>query len=183
MLGVIYAPDYVLHGAPALRALALGNVAFSIFAIAGTILNGAGRTLPAVVTAAVTLVLATAGNAIAIPIAAERGEVLRVAALVTTGAMAIGAIISGVVLRRELGAFMPLASIARIAIATGVALALGRALPGVLPAGKLMTLVGAAVVAATFLIVLIVTRELGKRDLAAISALRAARRKRPPTEP
>jgi hypothetical protein len=78
---------------------------------------------------------------------------------------------------------MPLASIARIAIATGVALALGRALPGVLPAGKLMTLVAAAAVAATFLIVLIVTRELGKRDLAAISAVRAARRKRPPTEP
>jgi stage V sporulation protein B len=136
-----------------------------------------------VITAAITLALATAGNAIAIPIAAEHGEVLRVAALVTTGAMVIGALISGWVLRRQLGAFLPLASALRIAIATGVALALGRALHGAMPTGKLMTLVAAAAVAATFAIVLIVTRELGKRDLAAISAVRAARRKRPPTEP
>ena len=183
VLGLIYAPDYVLHGAPALRSLALGYVAFSIFAIAGAILNGAGRTLPAVVTAAVPLALATAGNAIAIPIAAEHGEVLRVAALVTSGAMVIGALVSGWVVRRQLGAFLPLASAVRIAIATGGALALGRAVHGAMPAGKLMTLVAAAAVAATFLIVLIVTRELGKRDLAAISAVRAARRKRPPTEP
>src|SRR6185436_2113762 len=105
ILGLVYAPDFVQLGGPALTALALGNVAFSIFAIAGTILNGAGRTLPAVVTAAITLGLATAGNAIAIPIAAEHGEVLRVAALVTTGAMMIGALISGWALRRQLGAF------------------------------------------------------------------------------
>jgi hypothetical protein len=87
------------------------------------------------------------------------------------------------VLRGALGAVSPLARGVAIAIATGAALALGRVLPGALPAGKLMTLVAAAAVAATFLIVLIVTRELGKRDLAAISAVRAARRQRPPTEP
>jgi stage V sporulation protein B len=180
VLGLVYAPDYALLGGPALGALALGNVAFSIFAIAGTILNGAGKTLPAVVTAAVTLGLATAGNYIAIPIAAEHGLVLQVAALVTTGAMVVGAIVSGWVLRRELGAFLPIASVVRIAIATGCALALGRALRGVLPAGKLVTLAGAAVVAAAFLIVLIVTRELGRRDLEAIKVIR---RKRAPVEP
>jgi stage V sporulation protein B len=180
VLGLVYAPDYAQLGGPALRALALGNVAFSIFAIAGTILNGAGKTLPAVVTAAVTLGLATAGNYVAIPIAAEHGDVLRVAALVTTGAMVVGAIASGWVLRREFGAFLPVASIVRIAIATACALALGRLLPGVLPGGKLMTLVAAAAVAATFLTVLIVTRELGKRDL---EAIKAVRRKRAPAEP
>jgi stage V sporulation protein B len=179
-LALVYAPDYAQLGGPALRALALGNVAFSIFAIAGTILNGAGKTLPAVVTAAVTLALATVGNYIAIPIAAQHGDVLRVAALVTTGAMVVGAIVSGAVLRRELGAFLPVASVVRIAIATACAFALGRALSGVLPPGKLMTLVAAAAVAAGFLIVLIVTRELGKRDL---DAIKAVRRKRAPAEP
>jgi stage V sporulation protein B len=179
-LALVYAPDYAQLGGPALRALALGNVAFSIFAIAGTILNGAGKTLPAVVTAAVTLALATIGNYIAIPIAAQHGDVLRVAALVTTGAMVVGALISGWVLRRELGAFLPLASAARIAIATACAFATGSLLSGALPAGKLMTLVAAAAVAAVFLAVLIVTRELGKRDL---EAIRAVRRKRAPAEP
>ena len=180
VLGLVYAPDYAQLGGPALRVLALGNVAFSIFAIAGTILNGAGKTLPAVVTAAITLGLATAANYIAIPIAAEHGRVLEVAALVTSGAMLAGAIISGWVLRRQLGAFLPIASVVRIVIATGSALAVGRVLPGVLPArGKLMTLIGAAVVAATFLIVLVITRELGKRDL---EAIKAVRRKRAPAE-
>jgi stage V sporulation protein B len=171
VLGLVYPPDYALGG-PALTALALGNVAFSIFAVAGTILNGAGKTLPAVVTAAVTLGLATVGNAIAIPIAAEHGSVLLVAAVVTSCAMLIGAIVSGWVLHRRLGAFVPLASVARIAVATGCALAVGRALP---LHGKLMTLVEAVVVGATFLVVLVVTRELGKRDLEAIKAVRRKR--------
>jgi hypothetical protein len=42
-----------------------------------------------------------------------------------------------------------------------------------------MTLIQAAAVAATFLIVLMITRELGKRDL---EAIKAVRRKRAPAE-
>jgi len=182
VLGLIYAPDYALHGAPALRALALGNVAFSIFAIAGTILNGAGRTRPAQITAALTLAVAVVGNYIAIPIAAERGSVLLVAALVTSGAMLFGALASGWALRRELGAFLPVASVVRVAIATAAAIAVGRerlaerAIGAVLPIhGKPMTLIQAAVVGAVFLTVLVITRELGRRDLEAIKTVRRSR--------
>jgi stage V sporulation protein B len=176
ILGLVYAADYAHLGGPALAALALGNVAFSIFAIAGTILNGAGKTMPAVATAAFTLALATVANYIAIPIAAEHGAVLHVAALVTTGAMVVGAIASGWVLHRQLGAFLPIASVVRIAVATGVAIAVGRALPG---GAKLLTLVDAVVVGASFLAVLVITRELGRRDL---EAIKAVRRKRAPPE-
>jgi len=179
MLGLIYAPDYAQLGGPALTALALGNVAFSIFAIAGTILNGAGRTLPAVITAALTLGVAAVGNYIAIPIAAEQGDVLRVAALVTSGAMLFGAIASGWVLRRQFGAFLPVASVVRIALATAAAIAVGRVLPGAVFHGKLMTLARAVVVGAAFLVVLVITRELGKRDL---EAIKIVRRKRAPAE-
>jgi stage V sporulation protein B len=174
VLGLVYAADYAQLGGPALGALALGNVAFSIFAIAGTILNGAGKTAPAIITAAVTLGLAAVGNIIAIPIAANHGNVLHVAAVVTSSAMVVGAILSGWVLRRRFGAFLPIASAVRIAIATGAALAVGRVLP---LHGKLMTLVEAAAVVATFLLVLVATRELGKRDLAAIRAIRAVPRR------
>jgi stage V sporulation protein B len=181
VLGLVYARDYAELGGPALTALALGNVAFSIFAIAGTILNGAGRTWPAVVTAAVTLGLAGVGNYIAIPIAAEHGNVLLVAAVVTSGAMLVGAIVSGWVLRRELGAFLPVASVLRIALATLAALAAGwllrRELP---PHGKLLTLAQAIAVGTTFLIVLVITRELGRGDL---EAIKAVRRKRAPAVP
>jgi stage V sporulation protein B len=172
MLGLIYAEDYVQVGAAALVPLALGNVAFSVLAINGTILNGAGFSKPAIAVAAVTLALSIAGNWIAIPIGAEHGQVLTAAATASGIAMVFGAVASGLVLRRKLGAFVPLLSVVRIAIATGVAMAVGRVLP---LHGKLMTLVEAAIVGVTFLVVLVVTRELGKRDLQAIKAIRKKR--------
>jgi len=174
VLGLVYAEDYVQHGATALIPLALGNVAFSVFAINGTILNGAGLTRQAIGIAAVTLGLAVVGNWIAIPLAIEHGRVLEVAASVTAGAMVVGAITSGWLLHRRLGAFVPLASVLRIAIATGAAIAVGRLLP---LHGKLMTLVEAVVVGATFLVALIATGELGRRDL---QAIKASRKKRAP---
>jgi stage V sporulation protein B len=183
VLGLVYAADYAQLGGPALAALALGNVAFSIFAIAGTILNGAGMTLPAVATAALTLVVAAVGNAIAIPIAAERGSVLETAAIVTTSAMLIGAIASGWVLRRRLGAFVPVLSVVRVIVATAAAIAVGRVLP-LGGRGKLFTLIEAAIVGAVFLVVLVITRELGRGDLEAIKAVRRSRaRAREPIEP
>jgi O-antigen/teichoic acid export membrane protein len=155
--------------------LAFGNVAFSVFAIAGTILNGAGRSRDAIAIAALALVLAAAGNFIAIPLVVDSGRQLETAATVTGTAMLIGALAGGVMLHRRLGAFLPIVSVVRIAIATGVALAVGRFLP---LHGKLMTLVEAAIVGVTFLVVLVATRELGKRDL--LDAIKAMRGKRAP---
>lgn len=172
VLGLVYAPDYAQLGGPALAVLALGNVAFSVFAIAGTILNGAGLTRPAIITAGLTLALAAVGNYLVIPMAVDSGRVLEAAAGVTSGAMVIGAIVSGVVLRGRLGAFLPITSIVRIAIATGVALVVGRFLP---LHGKLLTLVGAVIVGVTFIATLVITRELGARDLEAIKAVRRKR--------
>jgi O-antigen/teichoic acid export membrane protein len=172
MLGLIYPADIAHLGGPALLYLAFGNVAFSVFAIAGTILNGSGYTRDAIIAAAVTLVIASVGNFIAIPIAAEAGRTLEVAAAVTSGSMIIGAVITGVMLYRRLGGFIPALSFARIGIATAVAFAAGRFLP---LEGKLMTLVEAGVVGVVFLVVLVASRELGKRDLDAIKAVRKKR--------
>ena len=172
MLGLVYAQDYVELGATALVPLALGNVAFSMFAINGTILNSAGLTRPAVVVAAIAVTVSIVGNWIAIPIAIEHDCTLEVAASVSAGAMGVAAVASGWIMYRKLGAFVPLASFVRIAIATGASLAVGRVVPF---HGKLMTLVEAVIVGLTFLVVLIATRELGPRDLQAIKAVRNKR--------
>ena len=174
VLGIVYAPDYATIGGPALALLALGNIAFSVFAIAGTILNGAGFTLYATITAGITLAIAAVGNFIAIPMAIESGHAIEVAAGVTSVAMLIGAVSTGLVLRKKLGAFLPLLSLVRIVIAGAVALVVGHYLP---LHGRLMALVEAAVVGVVFLVVLVVTRELGTRDL---EAIKAVRRKRAP---
>ncbi|NVB80021.1 MAG: oligosaccharide flippase family protein [Kofleriaceae bacterium] len=172
VLGLVYAPDYAQKGGMALTLLALGNVAFSVFAIAGTILNGAGMSRMAIIIAGLTLALAAVGNFIAIPMAVDDGRVLETAAAVTGSAMLIGAIAGGLILHKQLGAFLPAISLGRIAIATATALAVGRVLP---LHGKLMTLAEAVVVGVTFLVVLVATRELGKRDLEAIKAVRKKR--------
>ena len=172
LLDLPYAEDYAVLGAPALTALALGNVAFSIFAITGTILNGAGYTRDAIIGAAITLGLAAAGNAIAIPMCDPGREVLLVAATTTGVAMGIGAAITGWLLWRRLGAFLPVVTLARVAIAVGVAMAVGRVIPFT---SKLLTLVEAAAVGLAFLATLIVTRELGRSDLKAIAQVRAKR--------
>ncbi len=172
ILALIYAADYVELGAPALVPLALGTVAYCVLAINGTILNSAGLTKQTIGVAAVTLAVAFVGNWIAIPIAAEHGYVLEVAATVSGAAMVVGAVASGAILFKKFGAFLPLLSIVRIGIATGAAFAVGRALP---LHGKLMTLAEAVVVGVTYLVVLVATRELGKSDLQAIRAVRAKR--------
>jgi len=172
LLDVVFATDYAELGGPALAALALGNVAFSMFAIAGTILNGAGFTMPAITTAAITLALAVVGNLIAIPMVGPGKQLLLVTASVTSGAMLIGAILSGLVLRKKLGAFLPVRSIVRVLIAVAVAIGVGRVIPFRTP---LMSLVEAGIVGATFLAVLIGTGELGKKDLAAIRRVRTKR--------
>ncbi|HEY5947185.1 MAG TPA: hypothetical protein VIV40_16895 [Kofleriaceae bacterium] len=172
VLGLVYAPDYAQQGGAALALLAIGNVAFSMFAIAGTILNGAGLSRIAISIAAFTLGLAAAGNFIVIRLVVGSGRVLEAAAAVTGASMIVGAFVGGYIMRNRLGAFLPIVSLVRIVIATVAALVVGRFLP---LHGKLMTLVEAVIVGVTFLVVLVVTGELGKRDLDAIRAVRSKR--------
>ena len=172
VLQLLYTPAFADRGANALVFLAIGNVAFSMLAIAGTILNGAGKSRPAVVSAAITLAIAVVGNFIAISTYAGSPHVLDIAAAVTGGSMLIGAVIAAFQLQKHFGATMPMLSLVRILIATAVAFAVGRFLP---LHGKLMTLVEAMIVAGVFLVVLVATRELGARDLQAIKAVRSKR--------
>lgn len=168
LLDIPYPSDYAEVGAPALAALALGNVAFALFAIIGTILNGAGLTRPAITVAGVTLALAVVANALAIPRFDPGPDVLLACAVATGGSMVFGAVIGGVVLRKTLGAFLPIATLVRVAVAVVAALGVGRVLEMTSP---LMTLVEAAAVGGSFLVVLVATRELTGRDLRAVTGV------------
>jgi stage V sporulation protein B len=172
ILDLPYASEYAFAGAPALVALALGTVAFSLFAIAGTILNGAGQSQAAIACAAITLAVAAIGNFIVIPRFDPGRPVLLAAATVTGLSMLLGALTTGWVLVRRFGAFLPLVSALRVGIASAVAIAVGRFLPA---GGPLMTLLEAIATGVVYLAALLATRELGKKDLAAIAAVRRSR--------
>jgi O-antigen/teichoic acid export membrane protein len=177
VMRLMYRPDYADAGAPALPLLAFGYVGYTVFSIGGTILNGGGRSRAAIWSAAITLALAVLGNYEAISTALDHAHgdrVLEIAAAVTGGAMLFGAVLTCWQLHRAFGASVPAASLVRIAIACGGAYAVGRYVP-LHDKGKVMTLVELAVVAIAFLVLLVATGELGRRDL---EAIKAARRKR-----
>lgn len=173
ILDLPFQTDYADAGWPALIALSLGNVAFSLFAIVGTILNGAGMTREAILVAVLTLVAATVAYLIAIPQFIPGRALLTACGSATAGAMLLGALVGGAVLKKKLGAFLPLATAVRVVVAAAAAMAVGRVLPFRSPLG---TLVEAAAVGVTFLAVLVVLREFGRDDLAALS--RVVKRKK-----
>ncbi|MCG8421872.1 MAG: polysaccharide biosynthesis C-terminal domain-containing protein [Proteobacteria bacterium] len=160
---------YADNAARALVALALGNVAFSLFAIIGAILNGAGKTREAILTAGITVLCAALGNYLVIPRFEPGPDALLACGAVTAIAMLVGMLVGGALMRRALGAFVPVAAVLRTCLAGAAAIALGRAIPFTSP---ILTVVEAALVAVAFLAVLVVTRELTMRDLKAIAALR-----------
>src|SRR5690606_6431927 len=176
MLAFIYPPRYVEAGGPALVALALGTVAFAVFAISGTILNGAGLTAQALVTGAATVACTVAANWIVIP-RAEPGRGLLAACASATGAsMLVGAALGGVLLRRHLGAFVPARSLVRVAVAAVAGIAVGHAIPF---SSRIGTLVEAVVVALAFFTTLVATRELGGDDLRRLVSVVRRRKETP----
>jgi O-antigen/teichoic acid export membrane protein len=152
-------------GAGALRALALGFVAFDVLAVAGAILNGAGRTGAAIISVGVTLVVALVGNVFLLPGAADP---LGMAARVTAASMVIGLLASGILLKRTFGVGLPPATLARVALALGAGMAAGAILP---VGGRILTLLECGVVEVLFVGILLLTRELTRGELAGFRAI------------
>ena len=172
-LRLLYKPEYAV-GAAALAVLAAGYVCFSMFSIACTVLNSAGRVMPSLVLGAMTLGLAVAANWLVVPrVLAVGGDALLAAAMATSGAMAVGMLASGVWLYRQFGAFLSLLSVARVAVCVAVAFGVGRLWPnsGFL-GGKVGTLLSMCAMGAAFLSTALVSRELDVSEL-----LRARRAK------
>ena len=164
LLAIPYPPAYAEAGAAALVALALGNVAFSLLVISGTILNGAGKTRAAILMAGVTLAAAAIGNAVVIPLYAPGPTLLFACASATAAAMGLGAAVGAVFLARALGATLPLATVARLTAAVAAVAALGR----LWKTTGLMVIAESAALGLVFLAVLALTRELKIDDLRAL---------------
>jgi O-antigen/teichoic acid export membrane protein len=167
VMRLFYKPEYAV-GSHALWALVLGYVAFSLFNIAGTIINGSGRTLPTTVIGVVTLAATIAAEWIGIRMALETGhDPLFVAAVATAATMTLGVLLSAGYLWRTFGAApLPLMTLVRVAIAYGVAVAVGAAWTraGIMP-GKVGTLASSAAIGLVYLIVCVATGELRPAEL------------------
>jgi O-antigen/teichoic acid export membrane protein len=162
LFGTIYKPEY-RAGADALPILATGQCCLALLSVACSILNAAGRTGASLTLMGVTAAILSAGIAILVPRAAPGAPMLVAAATATAVATATGLVAAIAVLRARLGGMPPLATVGRVALALGCAVVAARLVPG---HGKLVGFAVMALVAVTYVAVLVVTREFGPEDRA-----------------
>ncbi len=174
VLHLVFPEEIWTQGGDALRILSLGMGAFSLLGITCAALSGLGRPLAAALLTALGVCLIGAGCIVLIPRADLGPAMLVQAATATSAALAITAAAGGFVLHRVAGGFVPAATVVRVLGALAVAIAVGSRLPWL---GKVFVPIEAVAVAALYLTVLVITRELGKADLARV--LTVIRRKAP----
>lgn len=161
------------QGGPVLRILALGMGAFTILGIANTALTALGKVIHAMLLTLLGVLLIAGGCSVLVP-AAELGPPMLVAAATATSvALTVTAIVAGAVLSRVAGGFVSPVSLARVLLALGVAIAAGSRLPWIRFPGVVLEVTA---VGALYVVVLIVTGELGKADLAQL--VKVARRRK-----
>jgi stage V sporulation protein B len=172
MLSFAYGPADAARGADVLRTLTLAQGAFTMLGIATTVMTSLGReraaalvTLGAVVAVAVACFVLVPG--------AEFGHAQLVRSAAATGlAMALALFVAAVRVRAQAGAFVPAATAVRVGGAIAAFTALGFVMPRF---GRIVTPGVAMVIALAYGIVLVVTGEVGRSDLAMVRALRRAR--------
>jgi stage V sporulation protein B len=167
LLGVIYPAAYVA-GAPAMPILVAAECCLALLGVACSILNAAGRTRASVLLVALTVVCGTAAAALLVPRAAPGAPMLVAAASATAFGMVVGFVASAVYLQTSLGGTPPPATLGRVALAIAAGLAVGRFVPG---HGRIVGLAAIALAVVAYVVVLLVTGELGPEDRAKLGRM------------
>ncbi len=165
LLAFAYGPAYAA-GAPALRVLAFGLVAFTLFVISATAMGGSGR--PAVSAGVAALGMGVAVVACRLLLKAfGRGEhALAMAGAGTSIGMVVAMGAAGIAVYRRFGTFVPVATALRggLAAVAGYAASFGVFPHDVLWGRLLSPVLGFA----AFVVVLTLTREIGAEELALV---------------
>ncbi len=172
VLSLAFKPEYAV-GETALRALALGQGAFSLSVIGTTIVLAAGRTRAATAIMLVTLAGVVVGDVVGVQTSHGGVSSLNGLAVGTAAGWVFGVVAVGLYVRSEFGAFLRAATVGRVVLATAVAALAAGALP---LHGKVGTLVAAAVTGVVYVALLALTGELGRAEIDRVK--RIARRGR-----
>lgn len=154
-------PTEYLAGASALSILVFGVSAFALFAVAATAISGAGKPSLAAMIAGVSLLTVIVANRILILRAGLGDQTLEAAAFGTATGMAVALVLSGLVLYRLFGVFIPARTWLRGAVAAGAGYATAAAVPHDSP---LLAIAALALGFVSSAAVLVITRELTHDD-------------------
>jgi stage V sporulation protein B len=162
LLRLVFGDLAARHAADSLEVLSLGFGAFAVFGLLTAVLNGLGKersSLVITLTAFGLVVLAGFGWVRGTPLS----EALLVrTALATSAGIVLATALGGYLVYRAVGSLVDVVVVVRVAGAAAAAIAVGR----VLPTGpRLLVLPEALLVALVYASLLLVTRELGQKDL------------------
>jgi stage V sporulation protein B len=175
LLRLFFGPQAAELGTRAMQLLTLGFGAFAILGVLTTVLNSIEqeRRSAALTTLAFTLVVVLGFLRVR---GTPFGEELlwRMATATSTG-LVLATILAAYFVKRSAGAVVAPSSVGRVLVACAAAIALGRVLP---QPGKIMTLAYALLLAATYVVLLIALRELGRADVDMVNAVISRRERR-----
>jgi stage V sporulation protein B len=168
-----YGKEVATRGEDTLRVLALGQMAFAVLSLGATVLVSLGREVRAMLLTLTAVLLVFGACFLLVPGRTFGGAQLHVTATAASIALAAGMAVSFALVVREAGAFVPAATMIRVALAVLCAWGLGHVMPH---AGRLLLVPLAAGVVVMYVAILTATRELGKSDAAWLMGLAKKRR-------
>ncbi len=158
----------------AMQVLTLGFGVFALFGILTTVLTSLGRETASMVLTALAVLLVITTSFLLVPGTPFGRDILLRTAMSTTAGLLAATLATAVLVRRTAGAVVAPLSIARAALGLAAAIGVSRLLP---PPGKIGTLIDAALLAAIYLVVLLVTGEVGRADLESVRTVLSRRRR------
>jgi stage V sporulation protein B len=171
VLRFAYSAEVAERGAHTLRILALGQGAYTMLAIATTILASLGRERKAALITFGTLVAVVVGCVVLTSRATFGESQLEATSIGTSAGLAIALLVAAFQVRKETGGFVPVLTVARVVGALAIAGAVGSFAPST---GRLLTPFVAIGVAILYVVVLLASRELTGKDAHALRALRSS---------
>ena len=174
LLGFVYGKDVSHRGFATLGVLALGQAAFAMFGLVTTVLVSLGKERKAMGLTATALALTFVVNWLLVGRADFGGGQIFGSALATSISVVISLGLGVVLVRGEAGAFVPAKTAVRVGLVLGGLSLLGRFVP-MLP--KLVTPFACVGVVASYVLLLVVTGELGRADLDTVRGVLSRKKK------
>lgn len=165
LLRLTFKADIHEHGATTLRTLALGQGAFALYGICTAVLSSLHRERWTMILNACATALLVAVTFLIVPGAPTGAPIAERTALATSLTLVVALLLGAILVRRVAGALASPLTALRVFFAATVVAFVGTQLP---PHAKPLTLVAAAGMGVLYLVLLLITGELGSGDFALI---------------
>jgi stage V sporulation protein B len=175
LLLLVFGREAAELGGTSLSLLAVGFGGFAIFGVLTTVLNSLKHERESAIVTGVAVTLVVGLCYLRVRGAPFGEHLLLYTAEATAAGLFVATLSAAYFVYRAAGAVAPPLSLLRVLAAVAVAVGVGRVLP---QAGKMATPVYAVLVAFSYVLILLVTRELAREDLATVRAVVSKRRAR-----